>query len=153
MGPLDVLKITLTTQWGTFIYVRTSFKLVNVRATFHRAMDYTFVDIKDVFIVIYLDDLIFYSRRIVDHLKHLRQVFERWKKFGISLNPKKFCSGKIEGKWLGHIVATKGVKINLDMVEGINTISLSRHKKALQSFFGRIDFLWIFIPNFSKLTK
>jgi hypothetical protein len=47
----------------------------------------------------------------------------------------------IEGKLLTHIVAAQGVNIDLERVEAINTISLPRHKKALQSFFGKINFL------------
>jgi hypothetical protein len=68
----DVLKTTFTTMWGTFSYVRMPFRLVNVGATFQRAMDYAFVDIKDILIVIYLDELTIYSKKAVDHLEHLR---------------------------------------------------------------------------------
>jgi len=53
----------------------------------------------------------------------------------------------------GHIVLSQGVKIDLESVEAINTISPPRHKKALHYFFGKNIFLKRFIPNFTKLTK
>ena len=59
----------------------------------------------------------------------------------------------IEGKLLGHIVVSQGVKIDLERVVVIDTISFPRHKKALQTFFRKINFLWRFIPNFVELTK
>ena len=164
VDPEYVLKTTFTALWGTFAYVRMPFGLMNAGATFQRAMDYAFADIKDQFIVIYLDDMTVFSKRAVDHLEHLEQVFVRCRKFGISLNPNKSFFGMVEGKLLGHIVSSLGVQIYPKIVEAINTIPLPRHKKALQSFFGKINFLRakplslhrrgrIFIPNFAELTK
>jgi hypothetical protein len=47
----------------------------------------------------------------------------------------------VEGKLPGRIVSTQGVKMNPERVEAINTISLPRHKKSIQSFFGKRNFL------------
>jgi hypothetical protein len=91
----DVLNTTFTTLWGIFSYVGMPFRLVNVGATFQRAMDYSFVDITFIFIVIYLDELIFYFKKVVDHLEHITQIFERYKKFGISLNLEKYFFGMV----------------------------------------------------------
>jgi hypothetical protein len=71
MDPKDVPKTTFTTLWGTFGYVKMPFRLVNVGATFQRDTDYAFANIKVVFIVTYLDDLIILSKIVVDHLEHL----------------------------------------------------------------------------------
>jgi hypothetical protein len=61
-----------TTPWGTFMYDKMSFGLMNVGGPFQRAMDITFVDERDKFVVIYLDDLTFFSNTDVEHLMHLR---------------------------------------------------------------------------------
>jgi hypothetical protein len=68
-----------TTPWGTFMYDKIPFGLMNVGATFQRAMDIAFVGERDKFIVIYLDDLIVFSNSDEDHLKHLRQTFIKCK--------------------------------------------------------------------------
>ena len=60
---------------GNFKYAKMSFGLKNVEATFQREMDIAFGNEKDVFLVIYLDDLIFYSNSDDEHLHHLRVLF------------------------------------------------------------------------------
>jgi len=57
----DMEKIAFTTPWGTFMYQKMPFGLINIRATFQRAMDIAFVGEKDKFIVIYLDDMMVFS--------------------------------------------------------------------------------------------
>jgi ribonuclease HI len=98
----DQLKTAFTTPWGTFMYLRMPFGLMNAGATFQRAMDYAFRDLIQKIIEIYQDDLTVVSKERKDHLAHLRTVFERCREYGISLNPKKSVFGIDEGKLLGH---------------------------------------------------
>ena len=74
--PSDQLKTAFTTPWGTFMYVKMPFGLMNVGATFQRAMDIVFSKDIGYFIVIYLDDITVYSKTDEEHLVHLRKVFE-----------------------------------------------------------------------------
>ena len=85
----DQKKIVFTTPWGTFMYAKMPFGLMNVGATFQHAMDITLSEEKDKFVVIYLDDIIVFSRSDEDHIRHLEKVFQKCKMFGVSLNPKK----------------------------------------------------------------
>jgi hypothetical protein len=64
-------KTTFTTPWGTFMYDKIPFGLMNARATFHSAMDISFVGGKDKFMVIYLDDITIFSKSDKEHLQHL----------------------------------------------------------------------------------
>ena len=73
--PNDQAKIAFTTPWGTFMYSKMLFGLMNAGATFQRAMDITFVGEKDKFVLIYLDDITVYSRSHQNHLQHLKKVF------------------------------------------------------------------------------
>ena len=81
-----------------------SFGLLNAGATFQRAMDYAFKGIRGKFIEIYQDDLTVFSKDTLDHVSHLKPVFERCREFGISLNLAKSIFGVSEGKLLGHII-------------------------------------------------
>ena len=83
---------------------------MNAGATFQRVMNITFVEESGKFIVIYLDDVTVFSRSDDEHLRHLRRVFEKCRRFGISLNPKKCLFGLEEGKLLGHIISKKESK-------------------------------------------
>ena len=58
-----------------------------------------------------------------------------------------------EGKLLGHIIFEKGIKIDLDRVAAIQQIGLTRNKKEIQSFLGKVNFLRRFITNFVEVVK
>jgi len=69
------------------MYARMPFGLMNAGATFQRAMDIAFVGDKSV--IIYLDDIIVFSKSDEEHLDHLKRTFDKCRRFGLSLNPKK----------------------------------------------------------------
>ena len=71
------------------MYAKMPFRLMNARDAFQRAMDLAFVGLKYKFVLIFLDDLTIYSHCHHDHLQHLRKVFLKCRRYGISLNPKK----------------------------------------------------------------
>jgi hypothetical protein len=150
--PEDREKTTFTTPWGTFMYAKIPFGLMNARATFQCAMDIDFIGEKNKFVVIYLDDIKIFSKSDKEHCCHLRKVFLKCKSFGISLNPKKSLFAMKEGKLLGHIVSTKGFRIDPRRVEAIRALSILRSKKEVQYFLGKINFLR-FIPNFVEELK
>jgi hypothetical protein len=109
----DKEKTTFTTPWGTFMYDKMPFGMMNAGATFQRAMDIAFVGEKDKFMVIYLDDITIFSKSDDEHLQHLEQVFRKCRRYRISLNPRKSHFSMPEGKLLGHIISTGGIKIDL----------------------------------------
>jgi hypothetical protein len=149
----DKEKTTFTTPWGTFMYEKMPFGLMNIGATFQCTMDIAFIGERDKFVVIYLDDLTVFSKSDEDHLLHLKQTFEKCQKFGLSLNPKKSHFAMQEGKLLGHIVSWDGIKIDPKRLEAIDTINIPRNIKEIQSFLGKIIFLRRFIPNFVEIMK
>ena len=75
------------------MYVKMPFGLMNTRATFQRGMDIAFAKEIHEFLVIYLDDIAVFYNTNYEHLDHLRQVFIKCRKFGISLNHKKTLFG------------------------------------------------------------
>jgi hypothetical protein len=135
------------------MYAKMPFRLMNAGETFQRDMDIEFAEEKDKFIVIYLDDITVYSDSDSEHLQHLEQVFQKCRKFGISLNPKKSNFVVQEGKLLGHIISRDGIKIDPNRVAAIQKISIPRRKKEVQSFLGRVNFLRRFIPNLAEIIK
>eukprot|EP00253_Pinus_taeda_P004846 PITA_04846 len=106
----------------------------NASETFQQAMDIVFANEKDVFLVVYLDDLTIFSNSDEDHLYHLKIVFQRCRKYGISLNPKKSLFSMDEGKLLGHIISKEGICIDQAQVVAIQKIDFPQSKKEIQSF-------------------
>jgi hypothetical protein len=126
----DQEKTSFTTPWGTFMYAKMPFGLMNVGATFQRVMDIAFVGEKDKFVLIYLDDITIYSSSHEEHLNHLKIVFLKCRQFGISLNPKRSHFSLKKGKLLGHIVSHKSLtKMARQVKENPTKVAsrLSRH--------------------------
>ena len=150
---VDKEKSTFTTPWGTFMYDKIPFGLMNAGATFQITMDIEFIGDKDKFIVIYWDDIDIFSQSDVECLSRLKQSFQKCRKYGLSLNPKKTLFVMQEGKLLGHIVSPQRIKIYPSRVEVIQKINVPTNKKEIQSFLGKINLLRRFIPNFEKIAK
>jgi hypothetical protein len=115
-------------------------------------MDIAFIGERDKFVVIYLDDITIFSKYDKEHCQHLRKVFSKCRRFGLSLNHKKSLFSMQEGKLLGDIMLAEVVRIDSIRIESIQTLSLPRSKKEVQSFLGKINFLR-FVSNFSELVK
>ena len=145
-------KTAFTTPWGTFHYAKIPFSLNNAGATFQRAMELAFANEKDVFLVVYLDDLMVFSKSD-EHVHHLKTVFQKCRKYGLSLNSKKSLFAMEEGKLLGHIISKDGIHIDLASVQAIQQIGLPRNKKEIKSFNGKMNFLHHFVPNIAEHLK
>jgi len=103
------------------------------------------------FLVDYMDDITMYSYYRRDHIYHQRQIYERCRRYGISLNPHKSTFVATEGKLLGHILSKDGIVIDPERIQTIMRIQPPTNKKAMQSFFGRIHFIRKFISGFAEI--
>ena len=110
ISPKDQYKTTFICPWGTFAYRKLPFGLKNTWATFQRAMDYDFNDIKHI-VQRYLEDLPAHSRKHTDHLMHLRAIFLHCRHYKICLNPHKCVFFVGSDHFLGFIVSKEGIKI------------------------------------------
>eukprot|EP00253_Pinus_taeda_P022177 PITA_22177 len=147
----DRLKTTFRTKWGTYAYQKIPFGLINAGATFQRAMDISFKGLINRTVVVYLDDITIFSKERSNHLHDLNQIFQRCKKYGISLNPKRSFFALDRGKLIGFIVSKDGIYINPDRIKEISEIPFPHNKKSMQSFLGQINFVKRFVPDFSQI--
>lgn len=129
------------------------FGLINAENTLQREMHIAFDDLIGVIIQIFLEKLTIHLCKRADHFRHLRQVFLRCRKYGISLNPTKSIFGTCEGKLLGHIVSKQGMRIDPKRVATIQNLPLPTSKKATQTFMGKINFVHHFVPDFAQIIK
>ena len=149
----DRLKTTFHMKWGMFAYRRMEFGLINSRATFQRSIDIAFRELIVHCVVVYLDDVTVFSKEREDHAFHLKRIFYRCRKYGISLNPNKRILAILEGKLLGHIISKKGISIDPKRVEVKSQIPLPHNKKSMQYFMGTINFVQIFVLDFAQIVK
>jgi len=71
------------------MYAHMPFGLVNAGAKFQRAMDIAFVGEQDKFVVVYFDDITVLSKTNEEYIFHLNITFQKCRRYGLSLNPKK----------------------------------------------------------------
>ena len=107
------------------------FGLINDGATFQRAMDIAFRGLINKFVVVYLDDIMAYSKNREDHVPHLKAIFERCRRYIISLNPKKSIFAMEEGTFLGFVISPSGITIDLGRIEAITVIVSHHNTKAM----------------------
>jgi hypothetical protein len=138
MSPSNQLKTTFHTPWGTYTYRKMPFGLINVGATFQRAMDIAFHGLINQSVMVYLDDVTIFSKNKKDHLSHLRVVLERCRKFGISLNPKKSVFALEKGKLLGFIVSKDGMIIDPERTQAIAKLPPPSSKNPCSPFWARL---------------
>lgn len=147
------LKTTFRTKWGTFDFWHMHFGLINVEATFQKAKDIVFEGIIEQSMVVYMDDVIVFSRKRLNHLHHLKQIFERCRKYGISLNPNKSIFVVSEGNLIGKIITKSGITVDPNIVKAITQIPHPNDKKVMQSSLVKINFLRKFISNSTQIVK
>ena len=129
------------------------FGLTNAPATFQRLMESCLGELHLNWCIIYLDDIIVFSRTPEEHIHRLRAVFEKLKVAGLKLKPSKCDFFKKEIKYLGHVVSEQGVSTDPDKIKAVTEWPQPTTVTEVRSFLGFVSYYRRFIPNFSKVAK
>ena len=148
----DVPKTAFKTPMGLFQFKVLCFGLTNAPATFQAAMDKMLGDFINDFVVVYLDDIMIYSKTLEDHEKHLRAVLERLREHKFYANLKKCDFMKSEVAFLGHIISADGIKVDPKKVQAVSEWDVPRDVRGVRSFLGLANYFRRFIQGFSKMV-
>ena len=150
--PEDIEKTAFNTKYGQFEYLVMPMGLCNAPATFQSLMNHVFYDCIDVFHVVYMDDLLIFSRNEEDHLKHLEIVLSRLKSENLFVSRKKCAFMKEETEFLGMIVSKNVISVNPAKVAVIKTWPRPASLTELRSFVGLLQFFRQFTKGFSEIA-
>jgi hypothetical protein len=153
MAPEDKAKTTFVTPWGTYCYKVMPFGLKNAGATYQRAMVALFHDMMHKEIEVYVDDMIAKSKKGEDHVKVLRKLFERLRKYELKLNPAKCSFGVKSGKLLGFVVSNRGIEVDPDKVRAIQSMPSPKTEKEVRGFLGRMNYIARFIAQLTTTCE
>ncbi|CAI5477851.1 unnamed protein product [Closterium sp. Yama58-4] len=105
------------------------FGLCNAPATFPAEMNHILRPMLDKCIVVYLDDILIYSKNMKKHVEHLRKVFEilRENKFYVKLSKSDFALKKVQ--FLGHMVSAEGIHVDPRKIEAVKSWKVSENVK------------------------
>ena len=115
----DKWKTAFCTQYGHFEYLVMPFGLTNALTMFQTYINKSLTRLMDKFCMIYLNDILIYSDSQPEHLDHVKQVFERLRRFGLYASLKKCDFFTTKVKFLGFMVSTNRVAIDQRRVAAI----------------------------------
>ena len=154
---LDESSIPLTAftvgPLGFYECVRMPFGLTNAPATFQRLMESCLGELHLEWCIIYLDDIIIFSKNPDDHLTRLRGVFERLAKAGLKLKPSKCEFFRSSLKYLGHIVSKNGIATDPRKVKAILDWPKPKTVTEVRSFTGFTNYYRRFIKGYAKVAR
>ena len=145
----DKPKTAFTSEFGHYEYNRMPFGLTNAPATFQRLMNFILQDLLYKTVVVYLDDIIIFSKNFDTHLKDIRVVFEKLKVAGLKLNLKKCSFFQQEVIYLGHIVSCKGILPDPKKQSAISNYPIPTNVDQIRSFLGLANYYRKFVNNFA----
>ena len=146
----DKHKTAFICEYGQYEFNRMPFGLTNAPGTFQRLMNKILKPVLYESALVYLDDIIVFSKTLEDHIKHLETVFKLLAEAGLKLKLKKCEFFKTEINYLGHIVTRNGVMPNSAKIEAITNYPEPTNAKELSSFLGLAGYYRKFIRAFAE---
>lgn len=153
VNPTDGDKTAIITPFGTFRFKRMPFGLKNSGATFQRLMDRFRRGLKDIVVIVYLDDIIVISTSFEEHIKDLQQVFNRLREFKLRAKRENCSFASSQVKFLGHVITPEGIRPNEDKVAAILNLLTPRNVKHLLTFLQTASWFRRFIPDFAAVAR
>jgi hypothetical protein len=153
MAPEDVEKTGFRTHLGLFHFLRMPFGLRNGPAIFQRIMQEILSPYLWLFCLVYIDDIVVYSKSFEDHLEHLDQVLGAIEQSGITLSPKKCHMFYSSILLLGHKVSRLGLSTHEEKVRAILDLKPPTKISELQTFLGMIVYFSAFIPYYASIAR
>jgi len=140
------------TPWGLYHFNVLPMGLTNAPATFMHLMNETFRDYNQEFVLVFLDDIVIYSKTLAEHHVHVRKVLQRLRDKGLYAKGSKCTFFQREVTFLGYRLGTDGLRVMEDKVAAINNWPKPICVKDVRSFLGLASFYRRFVPGFSEIA-
>ena len=138
---------------GVYEFLRMPYGLCNAPATFQRLMQNCLGELKVTYALVYLDDVIVYSKMEEDHLRRLQAMFEGFHEHGLKLKPSKCSFLCRQIMFLGHEISADGMKPGTLSLKGIAEMAPPANYMEVRRFLGMTGFFWRFIKNYAHIAK
>jgi hypothetical protein len=149
----DIYKTTFRMRYGHYEFVVIPFGLTNAPASFMCLMNSILSKYLDKFVIVFIDDILIYSKNEQEHEEHLRIVLQilREKKLYAKLSKCDFYKDKIQ--YLGHVVSKEGIVVDPEKIKSIMDWPIPKDVSDIRSFMGITGYYQKFIEGFSKIAS
>lgn len=152
MAEESIPKTAFITTSGLWEFTRMPFGITNGTAIFQRAMNKVLAGLIGKCCMVYVDDILVYSKTEQQHAEHLKAVFQRLRNAGLQLKPSKCHFGLTEIELLGYVVNAEGIQPLKTRVKAIQQLTAPQDIKAVRSFLGMAGYYRQCIPGFATLA-
>ena len=146
-------KTAFRTRYGHYEFLVMPFGLTNAPTAFMDLMNRVFQPYVDQFVVVFIDDILVYSKDAQEHEKHLRIVLEALREKRLYAKLSKCDFWLKEVSFLGHIVSTEGIRVYLIKIEAVVNWKPPRSVTEVRSFLGLIGYYRRFVKGFSIIAS
>ena len=138
---------------GIYEFLHMPYSLCNAPATFQCLMQNCLGELNLMYALIYLDDVIVYSKTKDEHLVRLRAVLERFMENSLKLKPSKCNFFHTEINYLGHKVSMAGMEPGTEGLKGITEITPPATYTQVHKFLGAMGYFRHFIKGYARIAK
>ncbi|GJT02861.1 putative reverse transcriptase domain-containing protein [Tanacetum coccineum] len=149
----DIPKTAFRTRYGHFEFTVMPFGLTNAPAVFMDLMNRVCKPYLDKFVIVFIDDILIYSKTKEDHEVHLGLVLELLRKEKLYAKFSKCEFWLQEVHFLGHVVNQNGIHVDPSKIEAVKNWKTPTTPSEIRSFLGLAGYYRRFIANFSKIAK
>ena len=150
---MDVPKTTFRTRYGHYEFLVMLFGLTNAPTTFMDLMNRVFRPYVDQFVVVFIDDILVYSKDAQEHEQHLRIVLETLRENRLYAKLSKCDFWLKEASFLGHIVSAEGIRVDPTKIEAVVNWKPPRNVTEVRSFLGLASYYRRFMRGFSFIAS
>ena len=151
--PEERPKLAFICHKGLFQFTRMPFGVSNAPSVFQRTMDEVLSGLKWVICLVYLDDIIVFSKTFEQHLLDLRTVFNRFRNHQFRFKLSKCSFAQKEVDYLGHTISAGLVKLRKRNIAKIKRLIPPRSIKEVQTFLGLTGYYRRFVKNYAKIAS
>lgn len=149
----DIFKTALRTRYGHYEFVDMSFGLINAPASFMCLMTSVLSKYLDQSVVVFIDDLLIYSRTKEEHEEHLQIILQVLREHKLYAKFNKYEFFKDHIKYLGHVISKDGISVDPDKIKAIINFPVPKDVSDVRSFMGITGYYRKFIEGFSKIEN
>ncbi len=149
----DIEKTAFNTRYGHYEFLVLPFGLCNAPATFMHLMNEMFKPYLDSFAIVYIDDILIYSKTLDEHKEHVRRILETLRKNKLYAKKEKCEMFRTEVSFLGHRISGAGIAMEADKVKSVLDWPVPTSADEIHKFLGLAGYYRKFIKNFSGISS